>query len=137
MYRPVKNPRKTCVLTLCTHSPPNLTVWPPDMSVKLSRAWIRQKSSSMVGCRKNGLPKRNVVTNPIAVSAGTFEGVAERGRSAFEYVKCPSLSLVGETVEKRFRFTAWILAGPSIRFAEFPEGATSKVSCSFRERGEL
>jgi hypothetical protein len=40
--------------------------------------------SSTFGRRKNGLPNLNVVSKPIAVSAGMFEGTAERGRSSRE-----------------------------------------------------
>ena len=38
----------------------------------------------MLGARKNGFPKRNVVLKPIAVSAGTDDGLADRGRSSRE-----------------------------------------------------
>jgi hypothetical protein len=50
------------------------------MTETLSRTCVRQNSSSTLGWMKKGAPKRKVVAKPIAVSAGTFEGTAERGR---------------------------------------------------------
>ena len=77
-------------------------------------------SSSIVGSRKNGLPNRKVVAKPIAVSAGTFEVTAERGRSSRVYEKCASFSIVGESVEKRLTLKLLIFDGPSMPFAELP-----------------
>ena len=54
------------------------------MIEKLSFTWNRFTVSSTFGAMKNGLPKRNVVANPIAVSAGTVDAVADRGRSSRE-----------------------------------------------------
>ena len=51
----------------------------PLMIDKLSLNWNRFISSSTLGPRKNGLPNRNVVPKPIAVSAGMFDGTADRG----------------------------------------------------------
>ena len=56
----------------------------------------------------------------MAVSAGTFEGVAARGRNSRVYEKCASFSFVGEIVEKRLTLKLLIFDGPSIPFAELP-----------------
>jgi len=69
------------------------------MIEKLSFKCVRHSNSSTVGLRKNGCPNRNVVANPIAVSAGTFEVIAERGRNSRVYEKCASFNNVGEIVE--------------------------------------
>jgi hypothetical protein len=74
----------------------------------------------MFGPRKNGLPKRKVVAKPIAVSAGTFEGIAERGRSSREYVTWNSLSFVADSVLKRLTLPTLIFDGPSMPFADVP-----------------
>ncbi len=87
---------------------------------KLSLIWNRFTSSSTVGARKNGFPNRNVVPNPIAVSAGIEDGVAERGRSSREYVRWSSFSLFAVTVVNRFAFRMLIFDGPSMPFAELP-----------------
>src|SRR5262249_15704627 len=100
---------------------------------KLSFSWNRLTSSSMVGDRKNGLPKRNVVAKPIAVSAGTDDAIAERGRSSREYVKWNSLSLFAVTVVNRLPFMTLICDGPSMPLAEFPSVATSNVWFVFFE----
>src|SRR5512137_1660380 len=76
-YRPSKKPRKTWALLVWSHSPPNLIVWLEVTMEKLSLTWKRLISSSTFGPRKKGLPKRNVVANPIPVSGGTLEGIAE------------------------------------------------------------
>src|SRR5262245_43593746 len=86
MYRPSKKPRKTCALFVCCHSPPAFIVCAPDTREMLFLIWKRLTSSSISGARKNGLPNRNVVPKPIAVSAGTDEEIAERGRLSREYV---------------------------------------------------
>src|SRR6185295_5992247 len=104
----------------CSHSPPNLTVCLPATIEKLSFTWNRLITSSTFGPRKNGLPKRNEVPKPIAVSAGTFELTAERGRFSREYVRWNSFSLVPETVLNRLRFATLIFEGPSMPFAEVP-----------------
>src|SRR5215831_893282 len=103
------------------------------MIEKLSFTCVRQLNSSIAGCRKNGAPKRNVVAKPIAVSAGTLDATASRGRSSRVYEKCASFTIVDETVEKRLTFTLLILDGPSIPFAELPYVATSKVWLVFFE----
>ena len=95
-------------------------LWLPEIIEKLSLASVRHSSSSIVGFRKNGLPNLNVVANPMAVSAGTFEGMALRGRSSRVYEKWASLSFVDEMVLKRFTLKLLIFDGPSIPFAEFP-----------------
>src|SRR5262245_13023171 len=100
---------------------------------KLSFTWMRCTSSSMVGARKKGLPNRNVVAKPIAVSAGTDDGTADRGRSSREYVTWNSLSLFAVTVVNRFRFATLIFDGPSTPLAEFPYVATSNVWFVFFE----
>src|SRR5262245_40325464 len=120
MYRPSKKPRNTWVFFVCSHSPPTLNVCLPWTIEKLSLNWKRVISSSTLGARKNGLPNRNVVEKPIAVSGGTFEGIAERGRSSREYVMWNSLSLVADTVVKRLMFPTLIFDGPSMPFAEVP-----------------
>ena len=51
---------------------------------KLSLTWKRLTSSSTLGARKNGLPNRNDGANPMPVSAGIVDGVAERGRFSRE-----------------------------------------------------
>ena len=84
MYRPSKNPRNTCALFVCCHSPPALMVCVPETIERLFFTWNRLTSSSTVGARKNGLPNRNDVAKPMAVSAGTDEAVAERGRLSRE-----------------------------------------------------
>ena len=71
--------------------------------------------------------KRNEVAKPIAVSAGSDEGVAERGRPSREYVKWSSFSLLAVTVVKRLTFSTLIFDGPSMPFAELPYVATSNV----------
>src|SRR5262249_44700735 len=103
------------------------------MIEKLSLIWKRLISSSMFGPRKNGLPKRKVVANPIAVSAGTFESIADRGRFSREYVMWNSLSFSEDRVLKRLRLRTLILDGPSIPFADVPYVATSKVWLVFFE----
>src|SRR5438876_4723460 len=55
----------------------------------------------MVGSRKNGLPNLKLVAKPMAVSAGTFDGIAFRGRSSRVYEKCASFTLVDESELKR------------------------------------
>src|SRR4029453_16582201 len=86
MYRPSKKPRKICALFVCCHSPPALIVWAPVTNDTLFLTWNRFTSSSMFGPRKNGLPNRKDGAKPIAVSAGTDEDTAERGRLSREYV---------------------------------------------------
>src|SRR5207248_2227997 len=104
---------------------------------KLSRACVRLKTSSIVGARKNGWPNRKVGPNPMAVSAGTFEVVAARGRSSLEKLKCPSFTFLLETLVNRLKFTALILDGPSVPFAEVPYVGTSKVWLGLFERSKL
>ncbi len=87
----------------------------------------------MFGARKKGLPKRNVVAKPMAVSAGTDDGVADRGRSSREYVTWNSFSLFEVTVLNRFTFRTLIFDGPSMPLAEFPYVATSNVWFVFFE----
>src|SRR5205809_28281 len=94
---------------------------------KLSLSCTRQISSSTVGWRKNGLPNRKVLTKPIAVSAGTFDVVAERGRDSREYVKCASFSFVADSELNMFRLNRLIFEGPSVPFADVPYVATSNV----------
>ena len=65
-------------------------------------------------------PKRKWWAEAMAVSAGTFDSTAERGRSSRPYVKWSSLILVGERVVKRFALKALIFEGPSMPLAEFP-----------------
>ncbi len=69
---------------MCCHSPPVLIVCAPLTIEKLFFTCTRLTTSSTFGARKNGLPKRNVVAKPIAVSAGTDEGTADRGRFSRE-----------------------------------------------------
>ena len=71
---------------MCSHSPPVLIVCAPLTSVKLSFTWKRFTSSSTLGARKNGLPNRNDGANPMPVSAGIVDGVAERGRDSRDSV---------------------------------------------------
>ena len=73
-YRPSKNPRKTCVLFVCSHSAPALIVCLPVTIEKLSLSWNRLTSSSTLGAMKNGLPNRNDGANPMPVSAGMTTG---------------------------------------------------------------
>src|SRR6267378_2646043 len=103
------------------------------MIEKLSFRSVRQRSSSIVGFRKKGLPNLKVVPNPIAVSAGTLEVTALRGRNSRVYEKWPSFNLVGEMVLKRFTLKLFIFEGPSIPLAEFPYVATSNVWLVFFE----
>src|SRR5438093_9099937 len=98
---------------------------------------MRLTTSSMFGARKNGLPKRNVVANPIPVSAGTDEGVAERGRSSREYVTCSSFSRLAVTVLNRFTFRTLIFDSPSMPFAEYPYVGTSKCLLGFYDVSKL
>src|SRR5262249_3331190 len=86
---------------------------------------------------KNGCPKRKVVVKPIAVSAGTLDLTAARGRASRPEVKWPSFTFLGGTGGKKFRFTPLIFNGPSMPFAELPEVGTSKVWFSLRERSKL
>src|SRR5258707_2784647 len=137
MYRPSKKPRKTWALLECIHSPPVLTVCRPVTTEKLSCNGNRCIRSSTFGARKNGLPNRNVVPNPMAVSAGTDDRVAERGRSSREYVTWSSFNRLAVTVLKRFRFNTLILPGPSVPLAEVPYVATSKVWLVFFESLKL
>src|ERR1043166_9420893 len=102
-------------------------LWLPDTIEKLSFTSVRHSSSSIVGFRKKGLPNLNVVANPIAVSAGTFESIAARGRNSRVYEKCASFTFVGDTVLKRFMLRLLIFDGPSMPFAETPYVATSNV----------
>ena len=119
---------------MCIHSPPTLIVCEPLTIETLSLNCVRQISSSTFGCRKKGLPKRNVGTKPIPVSAARFEGTAVRGRFSREYVKCASLSIRDDSVVNQFRLAMLIRAGsPSMPFAEVPYVATSNVSFSLRE----
>ena len=67
------------------------------------------------------------MVKPIAVSAGTLELTAARGRSSREKVKWASFTFLGETVVKKFTFTALIFDGPSMPLAELPYVGTSKV----------
>src|SRR5207249_3740813 len=115
-----KKPRNTCVLLVCSHSPPVLIVWRPVTMEKLSFNWNRLTSSSMFGARKNGFPKRNDGTKPMPVSAGTPDGVAERGRFSREYVKWNSFSRLEVTVVNRLAFTRLIFDGPSVPLADAP-----------------
>src|SRR4029453_3766011 len=101
-------------------SPPVLMVCLPMMREKLSFSWNRFISSSTLGARKNGLPNRNVVVNPIAVSAGTVDGVADRGRSSREYVKWNSFKRFAVSVLNRLTLKTLIRDGPSVPFAELP-----------------
>src|SRR5437867_1209072 len=107
------------------------------MIERLSFTCTRFTSSSMFGARKNGLPNRNVVAKPMAVSAGTVEGTAERGRLSREYVAWNSFSLLALTVLNRFKLRTLILEGPSMPFAEVPYVATSKVWLVFFEWSKL
>ncbi len=100
----MKKPRNTWSFSVCIHSPPTLYVCAPRTNEMLSFICARQISSSTFGCRKNGLPKRNVGTKPIPVSAASFEGAAVRGRVSREYVKCASLSVREDRVVNQFRF---------------------------------
>src|SRR5262245_36081124 len=130
---PSKKPRKTCALFVCTHSPPALNVCAPATIEKLFLTWNRFTSSSMLGPRKNGLPKRNVVPKPIAVSAGTDDVTALRGRFSREYVTCSSFNLFVVTVLNRLTFSTLIFDGPSVPLAELPYVATSNVWFVFLE----
>src|SRR5437899_6107145 len=107
----MKKPRKTCELLLCSHSPPNLTACFPASTENASRTWTRLKVSSTQGSRKNGAPKRNVVLNPMAVSAGTLESTAARGRSSREKLTCASFTCLAEKVLNRLKLTELILEG--------------------------
>ncbi|PYQ93417.1 MAG: hypothetical protein DMF96_29935 [Acidobacteria bacterium] len=100
---------------------------------KLSFTWKRLTSSSTFGARKNGLPKRNVVVKPMAVSAGTDDGTADRGRLSREYVRWNSFSLLAVIVLNRLTFNTLIFDGPSVPLAEFPYVATSNVWFVFFE----
>src|SRR5688572_23185349 len=120
MYLPSKKPRNTCTLLECIHSAPALIVCRPLMIDRLSLNWNRCISSSTFGPRKNGLPKRNVVPKPIAVSAGTLESTAERGRDSREYVKWNSFSRFDDIVVNRLTLKTLILDGPSMPLAELP-----------------
>src|SRR4029453_17111476 len=105
----------------------------PRMIERVSLNCTRLTTSSTLGARKKGLPKRNVVANPIAVSAGTDEDTADRGRFSREYVACASFSMLARTVLNRLRLNTLILDGPSMPLAELPYVATSKVWFSFLE----
>jgi hypothetical protein len=108
-------------------------VWRPLTSEKLSFSWKRFTSSSTLGARKKGLPNRNDGANPIPVSAGTEDGIAERGRFSREYVRWNSFSLFEVIVLNRLRFKTLIFDGPSTPFAELPYVGTSKVWLVFFE----
>src|SRR5262245_42572181 len=97
------------------------------MIEKLSFRCVRHNNSSISGPKKNGLPNLNVVPKPIAVSAGTFEGIAERGRNSRVYEKWPSFNIVAETVVNRLTLKLLIFDGPSMPLAEVPYVGTSKV----------
>jgi hypothetical protein len=56
----------------------------------------------------------------MAVSAGTFEGTAERGRFSREYVRWNSFKRLVDTVEKRLALKTLIFEAPSMPFAEVP-----------------
>src|SRR6185295_18640779 len=86
---------------------------------------------------KNGLPNRNDGANPMPVSAGIADGVADLGRFSRENVRWSSLSLVGVSVLNRFAFSTLIFEGPSIPFAELPYVATSNVWLVFFEWSKL
>src|SRR5438105_8688255 len=137
MYRPSKKPRKIWTLRVCSHSPPALKLCRPMTIETLSLTWTRFTSSSTFGARKKGLPKRNVVAKPMAVSAGTEDGTADRGRLSREYVRCSSFNLVAVSVLNRFTLATLIFAGPSMPFAESPYVATSKVWLVFFEWSKL
>ena len=108
-------------MSVCIHSPPIFTVCDPSTSDRLSLICVRQISSSTFGCRKKGLPKRNVGSNPIPVSAARFDSTAVRGRLSREYVKCASFSIREESVVNQFRLAILMRAGsPSMPFAEVP-----------------
>src|SRR5215467_823016 len=102
-----------------------------------SRTWTRLKVSSTPGSRKNGEPKRKVVAKPIAVSAGTFDLVSERGRSSREKPMCPSFTFFAENVLNTLKFTELILDGPSVPLAESPYVGTSNVWFALLERSKL
>ncbi len=93
----------------------------PRTSDRLFLSCVRQISSSTFGCRKKGLPNRNVGPNPIPVSAFRFESTAVRGRLSREYVKCISFSMRLDRVENQFRLTTLMRAGsPSMPLADVP-----------------
>ena len=69
---------------VCSHSPPTFIVWRPFTHDTLSFNCTRHRCSSTPGCRKNGLPNRNVGPNPIPVSEVRFDSTALRGRSSRE-----------------------------------------------------
>src|SRR5580693_2472490 len=99
-------------------------VWAPWMMEKLSRISVRQKTSSTFGSKKNGCPNRKEGTNPIPVSGTATVSESSRGRFSREYVKCASLSFVGETVVNQLALNVCTFAGPSIPFAVVPEVGT-------------
>src|SRR5262249_28422777 len=97
------------------------------MIEKLSLTWVRHSNSSIAGLIKNGLPNLNVVPNPMAVSGGTFDVTATRGRNSRVYEKWASFNFVGETVVKRLTLMLLIFDGPSMPLAELPYVGTSNV----------
>src|SRR5262245_59740612 len=109
-------------------------LWLPEMIERLSFRWVRKNTSSRLGWRKKGVPKRKEGSKPRPTSAAKCDGVSGRGRVSREYVKWNSFSMEVEIVTNRFAFTTWIRVGsPSVPVAEVPYVSTSKVWFSFFE----